>query len=46
MSDEIHYCHRCGSELENYDPSEGGWCPTCEDWIPEDVIREREEENE
>lgn len=39
-------CPRCATELEDYSPLEGGWCPLCEEWWPEDVLRDYLEENE
>jgi len=39
-------CPKCSSELEDYSDLEGGWCPKCEEWFPEDIIREWMEENE
>lgn len=45
MSEEVHFCPKCGTELENYSNCEGGWCPKCEEWWPSDSIREWEEEN-
>lgn len=33
-------CPKCAQELEDYSNQEGGWCPKCEEWFPEDLIRE------
>ena len=37
-------CPSCSTFLEDYSHSEGGWCPKCEDWWPDDIIQERMEE--
>jgi len=33
-------CPKCGEKLENYSSVEGGWCPKCEEWFPQDRIEE------
>ena len=36
-------CPHCGTQLENFNRQEGGWCPECEEWFPIDIILEMEE---
>jgi len=33
-------CPKCGTLLETYSKLEGGFCPECSEWIPEDIIEE------
>ena len=35
-------CPNCGSQLEDFNRQEGGWCPDCEEWWPTDLIDEYE----
>jgi ssDNA-binding Zn-finger/Zn-ribbon topoisomerase 1 len=44
--EEVGYCPKCGSPLENYNSHEGGWCPKCEEWWPPDIVEDWMEENE
>ncbi len=37
-------CPHCFTKLENYSHAEGGYCPVCEEWFPDDVIQEALEE--
>ena len=37
-------CPRCGEGIENYSANEGGWCPSCKEWWPEDRLQEAFEE--
>jgi uncharacterized protein YbaR (Trm112 family) len=46
MTEEFASCPRCNTPLENYSRLEGGYCPKCADWFPEDLIRQADEENE
>lgn len=39
-------CPKCVTPLESYTTQEGGWCPKCEEWWPEDRVEEWLEENE
>lgn len=44
--EEVGYCPRCGDLLENYDSHEGGWCNSCEEYWPADIVEERMDEDE
>ena len=44
--DEVGYCPKCGRPLSAYSRQEGGYCESCEDWFPADIVEERVEENE
>jgi len=39
-------CPRCGTKLENWTATEGGYCPKCGQWWSPDIIREWIEEDE
>jgi len=36
-------CPHCGTQLENFNRQEGGWCSKCNAWFPIDLILEMEE---
>ena len=44
--EEIGYCPKCGGCLESYSQCEGGWCPSCEEWWPADIVEDWMEESE
>jgi len=34
------WCRSCSTNLENYSSVDGGWCPKCKTWIPDDICRD------
>lgn len=37
-------CPKHGIELESFDWQEGGYCPKCDSWWPQDLVRDFLEE--